>query len=60
VAPVRTDGSEECVAPISRVEIMWSSGQNSWLQTQRPRVRFPSLPNFLSSSESGTGAHSAS
>jgi hypothetical protein len=35
---------------------LWSSGQTSWLQTQRSRVRFPALPNFLSSSGSGTGS----
>jgi hypothetical protein len=35
---------------------LWSSGQSSWLQTQRFRVRFPSLPNFLSSTGSGTGS----
>jgi hypothetical protein len=32
-----------------------SSGQTSWLQTQRSRVRVPALPDFLSSSGSGTG-----
>ena len=35
---------------------LWSSGQSFWLQIQRPRVRFPALPDFLSSSESGTGS----
>jgi hypothetical protein len=35
---------------------LWSSGQSSWLQTQRSRVRFPVLPDFLSSSGSGTGS----
>ena len=33
---------------------LWSSGQSFWLQIQRPRVRFPALPDFLSSSGSGT------
>ena len=33
-----------------------SSGQSFWLQIQRSRVRFPALPDFLSSSESGTGS----
>ena len=33
----------------------WSSGQSFWLQIQRSRVRFPALPDFLSSSGSGTG-----
>jgi hypothetical protein len=32
-----------------------SSGQNSWLLTQRSRVRFPALPDILSTSGSGTG-----
>jgi hypothetical protein len=31
------------------------SGQSSWLQIQRTRVRFPALPDFLRSSGSGTG-----
>jgi hypothetical protein len=31
-----------------------SSGQNSWLQTQRFRVRFPVLSGFLRSCGSGT------
>jgi hypothetical protein len=31
-----------------------SSGQSSWLQIQRSRVRFPALPDFLRSSGSGT------
>jgi hypothetical protein len=35
---------------------LWSSGQSSWLQTQRSRIRFPALPDFLSSSGSGTGS----
>jgi hypothetical protein len=35
---------------------LWSSGQRSWLLTQRSRVRFPLLPDFLSSSGSGTGS----
>jgi hypothetical protein len=33
-----------------------SSGQSSWLQTHRSRVRFPTLPDFLLSSGSGTGS----
>jgi hypothetical protein len=33
---------------------LWSSSQSSWLLTQRSRVRFPTLPDFLSSSGSGT------
>ena len=35
---------------------LWSSGQSFWLQIQRSRVRFPALPDFLSSSRSGTGS----
>jgi len=35
---------------------LWSSGQSFWLQIQRPRVRSPALPDFLSSSGSGTGS----
>jgi hypothetical protein len=32
-----------------------SSGESSWLQTQRPRVRFLALPDSLRSIGSGTG-----
>jgi hypothetical protein len=35
---------------------LWSSGQSSWLQIQRPGFRFPALPDFLRSSGSGTGS----
>ena len=35
---------------------LWSSGQSFWLPIQRSRVRFPTLPDFLSSSGSGTGS----
>jgi hypothetical protein len=35
---------------------LWSSGQNSWLLTQRSQVRFPVLSDFLSRSGSGTGS----
>jgi hypothetical protein len=35
---------------------LWSSGQTSRVQNQRSRVRFPTLPDFLSSSGSRTGA----
>jgi hypothetical protein len=35
---------------------LWSSGQSSWLLTQMSRARFPALPDFLSSSGSGTGS----
>ena len=36
--------------------ICFFSGQIFWLQIQRSRVRFPALPNFLSSSGSVTGS----
>jgi hypothetical protein len=35
---------------------LWSSGPSSCLLTQRYRVRFPALPDFLSSSGSGAGS----
>jgi hypothetical protein len=35
---------------------LWSTGQSSWLQIQRSRVRFPVLPDFLRNSGSGTGS----
>jgi hypothetical protein len=35
---------------------LWSSGHSTWLQIQRSRVRFPTLPDFLSSNGSGTGS----
>jgi hypothetical protein len=35
---------------------LWSSGHSSWLQIWRPRVRFPTLPHFLTSSGSGSGS----
>ena len=35
---------------------LWSSGQSFCLQIQRSRVRFPVLPDFLSTSGSGTGS----
>jgi hypothetical protein len=34
---------------------LWSSGQSSWLEIERSRVRFPTLPDFLYSG-SGTGS----
>jgi hypothetical protein len=36
--------------------LLWSSGQSSWLQTQRSRVRFAVVPDFLRSSGSGMGS----
>jgi hypothetical protein len=35
---------------------LWSSDQSSWPQIQISGVRFPSLPDFLRSSGSGTGS----
>jgi hypothetical protein len=35
---------------------LWSSGRSSWLQIQKCQVRFQALPDFLRSSESGTGS----
>jgi hypothetical protein len=35
---------------------LWSSGQSSWLLTQRSWLRFPALPKFLCSSGSGTAS----
>ena len=35
---------------------LWPIGQSFWLQIQRSRVRSPALPDFLSSSGSGTGS----
>jgi hypothetical protein len=35
---------------------LWSSGQSSWLQVQRSRVRFPTQLHFLRRSGSGTGS----
>jgi len=39
-----------CIPPL------WSSGHSFWLQIQRSRVRYPALPDFLSSSGSGMGS----
>ena len=44
------------ILDISERPPLWSSGQSFWLQIQRSRVRFPALPDFLSSSGSGTGS----
>jgi hypothetical protein len=35
---------------------LWYSGQSSWIQTQRSRVRFTALLDFLRSSGTGTGS----
>jgi hypothetical protein len=45
-----------CVSVCQRGPPLRSSGQSFWLQIQRSRVRFPALPDFLSSSGSGTGS----
>jgi hypothetical protein len=34
---------------------LWSSGQSSWLQIEKSRVRFQALPDFVRNSGSGTG-----
>ena len=44
------------MARVRNVFPLWSSGQSFWLQIQRSRVRSPALPDFLSSSGSGTGS----
>jgi hypothetical protein len=36
---------------------LWSSGQSSWLQIQKSCVRFPALPDFLSSTGFGARWH---
>jgi hypothetical protein len=48
--------SNATVAFIYSIGPLWSSGQSVWLQIQRSRVRSPALPDFLSSSGSGTGS----
>ena len=53
---LQVTGCLQQVCP-KRLEMsLWSIGQNFWLQLQRSRVRFPALPDFLSSSGSGTGS----
>ena len=42
--------------PLYSSHTLWFSGQSFWLQIQRSRVRSPALPDFLSSSGSGTGS----
>ena len=41
---------------LNSFQINFSSLCSSWLQIQRSRVQFPALPDFLSSSGSGTGS----
>jgi hypothetical protein len=47
-----------CRDILSRVLVtaLWCTGQSSWPQFQKSRVRFPALPDFLRSSGSGTGS----
>ena len=45
-----------CVCVCACRPPLWSSDQSFWLQIQRSRVRSPALPDFLSSSGSGTGS----
>jgi hypothetical protein len=35
---------------------LWSSGQSSWLQIQRSRIRFVAISDFLRNNGSGTGS----
>jgi hypothetical protein len=42
--------TDMCVCYCTLLPPLWSSGQSSWLLTQRSWVRFPALPDFLSSS----------
>jgi hypothetical protein len=42
-------------APVRHTPTVWSSGQCFWLQIQRSRVRFPTLPDFLRISVFETG-----
>jgi len=55
---MRTDSNTEIsfVGALEKVPPLWSSGQSFWLQIQRSQVRSPALPDFLSSSGSGTGS----
>jgi hypothetical protein len=46
-----TNVGEDCTRPP-----LWSSGQSTWLQIQRSRVRFPALLDFMRNSGSGTGS----
>jgi hypothetical protein len=39
-----------------RLPPLWPSGQSSWLNNLRTRVRFPVLPDFIRSSGSRTGS----
>jgi hypothetical protein len=58
VLPAKLTGKQPIkVSPFTeRGGSLWSSGQSSWLQILRSRVRFPALPDFPRSSGSGTGS----
>jgi hypothetical protein len=59
IAPVHKKGDETVIIIVEYHwyrQLLWSSDQSFWLLTQRSRVRFPALPDFLSSSGSGTGS----
>ena len=56
VSPVLKTGSVFSQSVCLFRQPLWSSGQSFWLQIQRSRVRFPALPDFLSSSGSVTGS----
>jgi hypothetical protein len=56
-------GSHDVMHILSFVKIgsgirppLWSSGQSSWLLTQRSRVRFLALPDFPTRNGSGAGS----
>jgi hypothetical protein len=55
MSPISVSVINVCIYRLSRPPL-WSSGQSFLLQIQRPRVRFPTLPDFLRSSGSGTGS----
>jgi hypothetical protein len=42
--------------PFKHQKFHRSGGQSSWLQTQKSRVPFPALPDFLRIRGSGTGS----
>ena len=52
---LRVNGSHEKPQMFGFRKSMYQ-GQRFWLQIQRSRVRSPALPDFLSSSGSGTGS----
>jgi hypothetical protein len=50
---VSTEGGEFLTSS-STVPPLWFIRQSSWLQIQKSRVRFQALPDFMTSSGSGT------